>query len=51
VPFKEAFSEMKHFIRPVAPANRDVEQGLVMLLRRRKRFLETGSLQPAQTKN
>jgi poly(A) polymerase len=51
VPFKEAFSEMKHFIRPVAPANRDVEQALVMLLRRRKRFLETGSLQPAQTKN
>lgn len=44
IPFKDAFAELKHFIRPVSPANKEVEEALTMLLRNRKSFLATGSL-------
>ena len=34
VPFKEAFTEIKQFIRPASPPNKDVERALVYLLNR-----------------
>lgn len=45
VPFNEAFSDIKSFISPLVPANRDVEMGLVYLIRRRKNFLKSGTLE------
>jgi len=44
IPFKEAFSEMKQFIRPLAPANKDVEKALVLLIRKKKSYRKTGRL-------
>jgi poly(A) polymerase len=44
VPFKEAFTEMKQFIRPASPPNKDVERALVYLLRKRKKYRKTGHL-------
>lgn len=48
IPFKDAFGELKHFIRPVSPANKEVEEALTVLLRNRKSFLSTGSLLTAE---
>ncbi|MFW5729908.1 MAG: polynucleotide adenylyltransferase PcnB [Spirochaetota bacterium] len=44
ISFKTAFTELKHFIRPVTPANRDVEKALVYLIRKRKKYQRTGHL-------
>lgn len=44
VPFKEAFTEMKQFIRPASPPNKDVERALVYLLRKRKKYRKTGHI-------
>ena len=42
IPFKEAYIDIKRFIHPVVPANRDVEKALAYLLKRRKRYLQSG---------
>jgi len=42
IPFKEAYIDLKRFIHPVVPANRDVEKALAYLLKRRKRYLHSG---------
>lgn len=44
ISFKSAFTEMKHFIRPVTPANRDVEKALVYLIRKRKKYQRAGHI-------
>ena len=44
IPFKEAFTEMKQFIRPASPPNKDVERALVYLLRNRKKYRKNGHL-------
>lgn len=44
IPFKEAFTEIKQFIRPASPPNKDVERALVYLLRKRKKYRKTGHL-------
>ena len=45
IAFNEAFADIKRFIQPIVPANKDVEMGLVYLVRRRKNFLKTGALE------
>jgi poly(A) polymerase len=47
IPFKEAFSDLKAFIRPLVPANKDVEMALVYLIRRRKNYRKGGKLETA----
>lgn len=42
IPFADAFAELKRLIRPLVPANKDVEMGLVYLIRRRKNYKKTG---------
>lgn len=44
IAFKSAFTEIKHLIRPVTPANRDVEKALVHLIRKRKKYERTGQI-------
>jgi poly(A) polymerase len=44
IPFKEAFADIKRFLRPLVPPNRDVERALVYLIRRRKRYVKGGAL-------
>ncbi len=44
IPFKNAFTEIKHFIRPVTPANRDLEKALVHLIRKRKAYQQAGHI-------
>lgn len=44
IPFKEAFADIKRFLRPLVPPNRDVERALVYLIRRRKRYIANGTL-------
>lgn len=45
IPFREAFTELKITIRPMVPANRDIEQALVHLIRRRKVYRKFGTLE------
>ena len=45
IPFKDAFADLKTFIRPLVPANKDVEMALVHLIRRRKNYRRTGTLE------
>ncbi len=42
VPFPDAFALVKTFLRPLVPANRDVEHGIAFLLKRKRRYLEEG---------
>lgn len=44
IAFKSAFTEIKHLIRPVTPANRDVEKALVYLIRKRKTYERAGHI-------
>ncbi|TVQ37971.1 MAG: polynucleotide adenylyltransferase PcnB [Spirochaetaceae bacterium] len=44
IPFKEAFAELKHYISPITPANKDVQKALVQLIRRRKRYRAEGQI-------
>ena len=44
IPFKEAFTEAKHIIRPLTPPNADIEAALVLLMRRKKKYREQGRL-------
>ncbi len=46
IPFAEAFAELKRLIRPLVPANKDVEMALVYLIRRRKHYRKLGSFEP-----
>lgn len=43
--FPEAFAEIKRMIRPIVPANKDVEMALVYLIRRRKNYRKTGTFE------
>jgi len=45
IPFNEAFADIKQFIQPLVPANKDVEMGLVYLIRRRKNETRVGRLE------
>lgn len=45
IPFRETFTELKNAIRPMVPANRDIEQALVHLIRRRKVYRKFGTLE------
>ena len=45
ISFTEAFADIKRFIRPLVPANKDVEMGLVYLIRRRKNYRKSGELE------
>lgn len=46
IPFTEAFAEIKGLIRPLVPANKDVEMALVYLIRRRKHYRRLGAFEP-----
>ena len=43
--FQDAFQDIKKFIAPIVPANKDVEMGLVYLIRRRKNYRTGGELE------
>lgn len=43
--FADAFAEIKRLIRPMVPANKDVEMALVYLIRRRKNYKKDGRLE------
>ena len=45
ISFTDAFSQIKRLIHPLVPANKDVEMGLVYLIRRRKNYKRTGDLE------
>jgi len=45
IAFNEAFADIKRFIQPIVPANKDVEMAVVYLIRRRKNFLKSGTLE------
>ncbi|WP_455383431.1 polynucleotide adenylyltransferase PcnB [Salinispira pacifica] len=45
IAFRETFAELKTAIRPMVPANRDIEQALVHLIRRRKVYRKHGTLE------
>ena len=42
ISFPDAFAELKRVIRPTVPANKEVEMGLVYLIRHRKNYRKTG---------
>ncbi len=44
IPFKDAFTEAKHIIRPLTPPNADIEAALVLLMRRKKKYRDQGAL-------
>ena len=44
IPFQDAFSDLKHVIAPITPANKDVQKALVFLVRRRKWYRAEGSI-------
>jgi len=44
IPYPEAFATMKQFLRPLAPPNRDVEDALTYLLKRKRKYLKTGRI-------
>ncbi|MFW5995408.1 MAG: polynucleotide adenylyltransferase PcnB [Spirochaetia bacterium] len=44
IPFPEAFVTMKQFLRPLVPPNRDIEDALTYLLKRKRTYLKTGRL-------
>jgi poly(A) polymerase len=51
IPFADGFAEIKRIIKPIVPANKEVEMALVYLIRRRKNYIKSGSLEtvpPAQ---
>lgn len=45
VSFNDGFQDIKTLISPIVPANKDVEMGLVYLIRRRKNYLKDGRLE------
>jgi poly(A) polymerase len=45
IPYVDGFAEFKRLIKPLVPANKDVEMGLVYLVRRRKNYMRTGQLE------
>jgi poly(A) polymerase len=44
IPFDQAFGDLKRYLFPVTPANRDVEQALGHMLRRKKKYRREGSI-------
>jgi poly(A) polymerase len=45
IPFADGFTEIKRIIKPIVPANKDVEMALVYLIRRRKNYKKSGELE------
>lgn len=45
IPFSESFEVLKTFLRPLVPANREIEGALIFLIRHRKHYLRSGSLE------
>jgi len=45
IPFADGFAELKNLIKPLVPANKDVEMALVYLIRRRKNYSKNGMLE------
>jgi poly(A) polymerase len=45
IPFADGFSELKRVIKPIVPANKEVEMALVYLIRRRKNYTKLGKLE------
>ncbi len=45
ISFADGFSELKRVIKPIVPANREVEMALVYLIRRRKNYTKLGTLE------
>lgn len=44
IPFPEAFTTAKHFLRPLGPPNRDVEEAVGYLLKRKRQYLKSGKI-------
>lgn len=42
IPMKEAYFELKEFLKPVTPANRSVEEALAHIFRRKRRYEKEG---------
>lgn len=45
IPFADGFAEIKKIIKPIVPANKEVEMALVYLIRRRKNYTRNGTLE------
>jgi poly(A) polymerase len=45
IPFADGYGEIKRVIKPIVPANKEVEMALVYLIRRRKTYIRTGKLE------
>jgi poly(A) polymerase len=45
ISFPDAFAEIKRLLRPLVPANKDVEMALVYLIRRRKTYRKLGTFE------
>ncbi|MFW6212442.1 MAG: polynucleotide adenylyltransferase PcnB [Spirochaetota bacterium] len=45
ISFADGFAEIKRIIKPIVPANKDVEMALVYLIRRRKNYKKNGDLE------
>lgn len=45
IPFADGFAEIKRIIKPIVPANKEVEMALVYLIRRRKNYSKNGALE------
>ncbi|MFW5688010.1 MAG: polynucleotide adenylyltransferase PcnB [Spirochaetota bacterium] len=45
IPFPDAFAELKRILRPLVPANKDVEMALVYLIRHRKNYKKNGAFE------
>ena len=45
IPFAESFEVLKAFIRPLVPANKEIEAALVYLIRHRKHYRRSGKLE------
>ena len=45
IAFTDAFTELKSVLKPIVPANKDIELALVYLIRRRKNYVKTGELE------
>ena len=45
IAFADAFTALKSVLKPIVPANKDIELALVYLIRRRKNYVKTGELE------
>ena len=45
IPYVDGFGEIKRLIKPLVPANRDVEMALTYIVRRRRNYQQSGELE------